>query len=394
MGDRLTVTVGSVAHGGHFVARHAGQVLFVRHALPDEVVEVEVTGVGPKGRYLHAEARTVLTPSPHRVRPPCPYAGSCGGCDFQHVAVAEQRRLKAEVVAEQLTRLGRVDLSEVAWSGAVQEVPVPGRPDDGLGWRSRVRFAVDADGRAGFRRHRSHDVVVVEDCLIAHPLVDVPEIAGTRWPGVEEISVSVSPASGERLVRVGAGRGTEPLHLEAAGRRWFVPPGGFWQVHPGAADVLVDTVLELARPRAGDHLVDLYAGVGLFSGAWAGAVTGQVDVVEGDRAAAAAATTNLADLDGVRVHPLAVERFVRASPELRPDVVVLDPPRVGARRAVVEPVAAWSPRAVVYVACDPASLARDVAVFAEAGYRLAEVRAFDLFPMTHHVESVALLAPL
>lgn len=383
-----------MAHGGHFVARHAGQVLFVRHALPEEVVEVEVTGVGPKGRYLHAEARTILSPSPHRVPPPCPYAGSCGGCDFQHVALAEQRRLKAAVVAEQLTRLGRVDLSEVVWSGGVQAVPVPGRPDDGLGWRSRVRFAIDADGRAGFRRHRSHEVVPVEDCLIAHPLVDVPEIAQTSWPGVEQVSVSVSTPSGERLVQVGTGRGSEPLHLEAAGRRWLVPPGGFWQVHPGAADVLVEAVLELAQPRAGEHLVDLYAGVGLFSGAWGSTVSGRVDLVEGDRGAAAVAASNLADLEGVRVHPVAVEGFVQASPDLRPDVVVLDPPRVGARRAVVEPVAGWSPRAVVYVACDPSALARDVALLAEAGYRLAEVRAFDLFPMTHHVESVALLVPV
>jgi tRNA/tmRNA/rRNA uracil-C5-methylase (TrmA/RlmC/RlmD family) len=395
VGDRLTVTVGPVAHGGHCVARHEGQVLFVRHVLPDEVVEVEVTEVGPKGRYLRAEARRVVTASPARVTPPCAYAGACGGCDFQHVALGEQRRLKATVVTEQLTRLGRVDWAGVWWSGEVEPVPLPGQPaadlDDGLHWRTRVRFAIDPDGRAGFRRHRSHDVVAVDDCLIAHPLVEVPEITGTSWPGVEQVSVTVSTATGERVVDVGARQGSEHLEVAAAGRRWQVSAGGFWQVHPGAADILVDTVLAMADPRRGEHLVDLYAGVGLFGGAWGSRVAGPVDAVEGHRAAAADALANLADLPEARVHAVPVERFVRSSPDLRPDVVVLDPPRVGAKRAVVEPVAAWGARVVVYVACDPASLGRDVALFAEQGYRLGALRAFDLFPMTHHVECVALL---
>lgn len=387
------MTVGPVAHGGHCVARHEGQVLFVRHVLPGEVVEVEVTEVGPKGRYLRAEPRRVVTASAQRVTPPCRYAGTCGGCDFQHVAVPEQRRLKAAVVREQLTRLGRVDCDAIDWSGEVEEVPVAGRSDDGLGWRTRVRFAVDRDGRAGFRRHRSHAVVPVDDCPIAHPLVDVREITGTSWPGVDQVSVAVSPATGERLVDVGPGQGREHLEVEAAGRRWRVSSGGFWQVHPGGADALVDAVLALAEPSAGEHLVDLYAGVGLFSGAWGSRVPGPVDAVEGHRSAAADAEVNLGDLPDARVHPMAVEDFVRSVPELRPDVVVLDPPRVGAKRVVVEPVSRWRPRAVVYVACDPASLGRDVALFAEQGYRLTAVRAFDLFPMTHHVESVALLTP-
>lgn len=369
-------------------------MLFVRHVLPDEVVEVEVTEVGPKGRYLRAEPRRVVRASPARVTPPCAYAGSCGGCDFQHVALSEQRRLKAAVVTEQLTRLGRVDWAGVSWSGAVEPVDVPGRPDDGLHWRTGVRFAIDDDGRAGFRRHRSHDVVAVDDCLIAHDLVDAPEVTGTAWPGVEQVSVTVSPATGERVVVVGLGRGSEHLELAAAGRRWQVSAGGFWQVHPGAADVLVEAVLGMVDPTPGEHLVDLYAGVGLFGGVWGSRVTGPVDAVEGHRAAAADAETNLADLAEARVHAVPVERFVRSAPDLRPDVVVLDPPRVGARRAVVEPVAAWGPRAVAYVACDPASLGRDVALFADQGYRLTALRAFDLFPMTHHVECVALLQPV
>jgi tRNA/tmRNA/rRNA uracil-C5-methylase (TrmA/RlmC/RlmD family) len=171
-----------------------------------------------------------------------------------------------------------------------------------------------------------------------------------------------------------------------------VSSGGFWQVHPSAADTLVDAVMGLAQPRDGEHLVDLYAGVGLFSGVWGSRTGGKVDLVEGDRRAAADAEQNLADLDGVTVHATSVERFVRMT-QVRPDVVVLDPPRVGAKQAVVDPVAAWGGRAVVYVACDPAALARDISYFAASGYHLTQLRAFDLFPMTHHVECVALLEP-
>ena len=188
------------------------------------------------------------------------------------------------------------------------------------------------------------------------------------------------------------GHGSEAMTMDAAGRESRVSSGGFWQVHPAAADTLVDAVMGFAEPRDGEHLVDLYAGVGLFSGVWGSRTGGRVDLVEGDRRAAADAEENLADLDGVTVHQSSVESFV-ARADVRPDVVVLDPPRVGAKQAVVDAVGSWGARAVVYVACDPAALARDVAYFAASGYRLARLRSFDLFPMTHHIESVALLVP-
>jgi tRNA/tmRNA/rRNA uracil-C5-methylase (TrmA/RlmC/RlmD family) len=375
------------------VARHDGQVLFVRHVLPGEQVRVRVTERGPKGRFLRAEPLQVLQASAQRVAPPCRYAGDCGGCDFQHVDLAEQRSLKAAVVAEQLTRLGRVDLSKVDWSRDVDAVPDVDATAPGLRWRTRVRFAVDAAGHAGLRRHRSHEVVAVDDCLIAHPLVDVGEITGTLWPGVDEVSVAVSPESDDRAVQIGRSRGAEPMSHQAAGRTWQVSSGGFWQVHPAAADVLVAAVIELAAPQPGEHLVDLYAGVGLFAGVLGARTGGRVDAVEGHRAAALDAEENLRDLPGAKVHAVSVERFLQVEGALSPDVVVLDPPRVGVKRPVVDAIAGWRPRAVVYVACDPAALARDVAYFAEHGYRLTALRAFDLFPMTHHVECVALLHP-
>lgn len=355
VGRRFEADIGPVAHGGHFVARvptgpdtDETRVVFVRHALPGERVVLEVTEGTEGDRFWRADAVEVLEPAPERVVAPCPYAGPglCGGCDFQHVALDAQRRLKAEVVREQLRRVAGLDVE-------VTVEPVPGDAE-GLGWRTRQRYVRLPDGGLAMRKHRSHDLVPVETCLleaVAGPSYDVRQ------------------------------------------HRFEVADGGFWQVHPGAPEVLVDAVLAALAPRPGESVLDLYAGVGLFSRFLLDAVGDPhlVAAVEGDPAASALSLRNCPGIlaragdvasvlaDGL---PAAWEAV---------DLVVLDPPRVGAKRAVVEQVVRRAPRAVAYVACDPAALARDLAIFAEHGYRLGSLRAFDLFPMTHHVECVALL---
>ncbi len=356
VGESYDVTVGPVAHGGFCVARHEGRVIFVRHALPDEQVSVTVTEGEEGSRFLRADATSVLVASPDRVDAPCRVAGPglCGGCDFQHVALPAQRALKAAVVSEQLQRL-----AGLSWPVEVE--PVPG-DDDGLRWRTRVQYAVTPDGRRGLRKHRSRSVVPVDDCLITRPDARV-EIEG-------------SPAAPDVVTE----------HVEAAGgvHSFEVAADGFWQVHPGAPRVLVETVLGFLSPQPGDRALDLYAGVGLFSAFLADAVglTGSVHVVEGDREACEHAADNLAGHPVARVFRGSVDRVLAGTPADPVDVVVLDPPREGAKRAVVQQIVERSPRAVAYVACDPAALARDVAIFAESGYQLVELRAFDLFPMT------------
>ena len=344
------MVVERVAHGGHCVTRlpatdGPGRVVFVRHALPGERVVVEITEGGEGDRFWRADAVEVLDPSPDRVEPPCRYAGPgrCGGCDFQHVALGRQRELKAEVVREQLARLAGLDVDVVV-------EPVPGDVD-GLRWRTRQRYVELPGGKHGMRKHRSHEVVEVDDCLIAGAPAD----------------------------HVVGGVGFE------------VGDDGFWQVHPGAPDVLVDTVLTNLAPRPGESVLDLYGGVGLFARFLADAVGGSagVTIVEGDRRACRHAEANV---PGARVLSGDVGAVLAGLPVAPVDLVVLDPPRDGARRTVVEAVAARRPRAVAYVACDPAALARDVAIFAESGYRLTRLRALDLFPMTHHVECVAVLS--
>jgi tRNA/tmRNA/rRNA uracil-C5-methylase (TrmA/RlmC/RlmD family) len=272
------------------------------------------------------------------------------------VAPAEQRRLKAAVVREQLSRLAKLD-----WDVVCELVP---GDDNGLRWRTRMQY-VDIGGQRGLRKHRSHDAVVVEDCLLAR------EDARTDETGVVVESVT-------------SGGITHHFSVEA---------DGFWQVHPGAPSALVGAVLDQLRPREGESALDLYAGVGLFARFLADEVgeRGSVLAVESDEVASGHAKGNLG-----RVGKVVRDRVDRWLPRSAPDqvdLVVLDPPRAGAKATVVAGIAALRPRAISYVACDPAALARDVAYFADHGYRLTQLRCFDLFPMTHHVECVALLEP-
>lgn len=380
MGERFEVEVGPVAHGGHCVARLPepdSRVVFVRHALPGERVVVEITEGTDGDRFWRGDAVRVDVPSADRVEPPCPYAGPglCGGCDFQHVALPAQRDLKTAVVREQLVRLGRLDAESDLVTGLhVEAVPVAGRGDDGLRWRTRQRYAVLPDGRPAMRAHRSHELVAVDDCLIA--------AAGAR--PADATLPAVAEEGGQATHDVTVGSRTHPFSVAS---------DGFWQVHPEAPRVLVSTVLDLLDPRPGERALDLYAGVGLFA-RFVGEATGaRVVAVEADRTACLHARANLAALERTSVECGPTDRVLRSGLDEPFDLVVLDPPREGAKRVVVEQVVDRRPRAVAYVACDPAALGRDVAIFAEHDYELTAVRAFDLFPMTHHVECVALLEP-
>jgi tRNA/tmRNA/rRNA uracil-C5-methylase (TrmA/RlmC/RlmD family) len=334
-------------------------VVFVRHALPGERVVIEVTEGGDGDSFWRADAVEVLEASPDRVPAPCPYArpGGCGGCDFQHVAPAAQRELKAAVVREQLSRLAGLDLDV-----EVEVVPPT------LRWRTRMQYVDLPDGRRGLHEHRSDQVVAIDDCLID---------AGAGPAGAADASVEVVATS--------------------YGRHEFsVAPDGFWQSHVEAPRVLVENLMRGLRPAPGERVLDLYAGVGLFAAFLSDAVgpTGKVVAVEAAREACRHAGANLGR-DVVRspttVEHGTVDRVLAASYDEPFDLVVLDPPREGARRKVVQQIVDRAPRAVAYVACDPAALARDLATFAELGYPLRGLRAFDLFPMTHHVECVAIL---
>lgn len=414
VGEILELDVGPVAHGGSCVARHEGQVVFVRHALPGERVRAAVTE--ERSRFLRADAVEVIDASPDRVRQPCPYAGPglCGGCDWQHATLDAQRRLKAEVVEEQLRRLAGIERS-------VTVEPVSS-DETGLGWRTRTRFAIGEDGVVGLHRHRSREVQPIDACIITHRAVEEIGVERRSWPGMSSVEAIAGVETGDRALVVTPARQEAPVEVPpldvpasilrhpgrgavqrvrghtgvrevAAGRRWRVSGGGFWQVHAGAADLLADAVVEALQPRVGESVLDLYCGVGLFAGVLAEQVGagGRVIAVESDRAAATDAQRNLRDLPQALVERGRATDVLDGLGLVRSDLVVLDPPRTGAGRAVVERLCEIQTRRIAYVACDPAALARDLAYFAEGGWRLEHLRAFDLFPMTAHVECLATL---
>ena len=395
--DLLELEIGAPAAGGACVARaDDGRVVFVRHALPGERVRAVVTATTTS--FLRADAVEVLRASPHRVPPPCPFAGPgrCGGCDYQHVALPEQRALKAALVAEQLRRL-----AGTSYDVTVEQVP--GAPD-GLGWRTRVQWAVDGAGRVGLHRHRSRELELVDRCLIATEGAQLP-LAAT-WPGVSAVEAfslagqTVLSVRGrpDPLPPVEAGlvlngrpvRTPHGVRVPVLGRSFEVAAGAFWQVHPGAATALAQAVLDGLAPVPGDRVVDLYAGVGLFAALFGAAVgpTGSVLAVEGESRACADALRNTADLAWVKVRTAAVDAALVASRVGRPGLVVLDPPRAGAHEQVSALASSGIAR-IAYVSCNPATFARDAETLAKGGYKLMWVQPVGQFRWSTHIELVS-----
>ena len=413
-GDVVQLEIGPVAHGGHCVARLPGEdggrgrVVFVRHTLPGERVRARLTETGEKSSFWRADAVEVLDASPDRVPSAWPEAGpgGVGGGELAHVRLDAQRAWKSAVLTEQLARLARVD----------REVPVTALPGDdecgGLAWRTRVGFIADAEGRAGMRRFRSHDVQAVTAMPLMSAELAELDLLGRRWSGGMRID-AVAPADGDQPIvlvddqpfdlRRGKidprphARSSVRERVHLGGREWTyrVAAAGFWQVHRTAPVALTQAVLDALGDVAGSTVLDLYSGAGLFTLPLSDAVgeQGAVVAVEGDARAVKDARRNVHDRLQVELHQGDVGAVLAAQEGsvAHADAVVLDPPRVGAGRGVVQSIAELRPERVVYIACDPAALARDVAYFAEHGYDLAEVRGYDLFPMTHHVEAVAVL---
>jgi tRNA/tmRNA/rRNA uracil-C5-methylase (TrmA/RlmC/RlmD family) len=386
-GDLLQVTIEKVAHGGHFIARHDGAVIFVRHAIPGENCTIQITSTGSS--FNRADVVSVETPSEFRVVAPCSFAhrNGCGGCDFQHISVDHQRSLKSDVITEQFARIAKIDMQI-----EVEEVA------ESVGWRTRAIATTDRNGKLGFFKSRSHSIAPVTDCIICVKGMNFSEVANRDLKGDVRVEISASN-TGERSIALAPTRGEEKarltegpsiLHEEVLGRSLEVSQESFWQSHKSAPEILTQVVLDFATLKTGEHVLDLYGGVGLFSAAIVDAVgpTGHVDLIEGSKVATADAARNFNSYTNITI---ATGDVAKLLPRITAaDVVVLDPPRDGAGKEAVALIAQLAPRAIVYVACDPAALARDTAYLADHSYSLVKVRAFDLFPMTHHIECVAL----
>jgi len=393
----LTLTVGPPANGGSCVARHEGRVVFVRYALPGEVVRARVTS--ERGSHWHAEAVEILEPSPDRVESLCPIAGvdGSGCCDLAFATPEAARRIKGDVVANQLERLGGHH-----WAGAAEEVGSTGP----TGWRTRVRLDVATDGarvgRAGFHRYHSEDLVTDLSCA------QVPDgmlsgLADTTWPPGVQLHVVLDDAGERHVVQTGprADRKASTTVVEGSyeatqrvgDRTWSVPVTAFWQAHRDAAPTYSALVGQWAGLDAGMTAWDLYGGAGVFAATLAEAVgpTGHVLSVDVSRGSAKAARSALADLGWVEVLTESVRRALTTR-RRGADVAVLDPPRTGAGREVVDLLAQARVPRIVHIGCEAASFARDVGLYRGHGYTVEHIRVFDSFPLTHHVECVAVLS--
>lgn len=388
-GAELDLSTGAAANGGSCVARHDGRVVFVRHALPGERVRARVTA--HKGSYWHAEAVQILEASAHRIAPLCPIAGveGAGCCDLAFAEPAYLRELKAAVVANQLARL-----ADHRWEGVAEPL------GDGAarGWRTRVRLGTDDDGRVGFHRYHSTEVVTDLRCgQLPEALLD--GLAGARFSPGEQVHVALDD-DGDRHVLVTSAQRRAGVVAEGSGqvvqrvgtRQWRLPVSGFWQSHRDAAPTYSALVEQWAAEAAGARAWDLYGGAGVFAAALAEAIgeRGRVLTVDTARAASAAARAALADLPRVRVVTGSVRQVL--GDQRRPaGIAVLDPPRAGAGKPVIDLLAAAEVPRVIHIGCEAAAFARDIGLYRSHGYRVEEIRVFDAFPLTHHVECLALL---
>ncbi len=388
-----------MAGGAAIATAPDGRVVLVDGALPAERVVLADPVV--RRRMITAEVGAVIESSPHRVEPPCPaVAVGCGGCDLQYADAGQLPAMKVGIVVDALRHLGGVPDAAVELAPALAP----------WGFRTSVRAVADRDGRLGFRRRRSHDVVVTSHCLVVHPLVDEILVEG-RFPAQTEVAVRASAATGERLVVLdgspadvvvpddvavlgrGSGRGQPWITERAAERWWRVSGTSFFQARPDGAGMLASEVAAAvgmavdAGAAVAGTLVDAYAGVGLLAGVvrdagWAGPLV----AVERHGPATADAAVNLAD-DGVSIVTEPVESWRPVAAE----VVIADPARSGLGATAVDVVVGTGARAVVLVSCDAAALGRDVGLLVACGYRHHRSVLVDMFPHTHHVEVVTLL---
>lgn len=400
----LTLTTGPAANGGSCVARHDGRVVFVRYALPGETVRVQV--LDERGSYWHAKVVEVIEASPDRIDSLCSIAGADGAgcCDLAFAEPGAARRLKGSVVANQLARLGGY-----TWGDEQTAVAEPVGAGEVHGWRTRVRLDTARDGRAGFHRYHSAELVTDLNCAQL-PVELVDGLSDMRWtPGAHVHAVLDSDGrrhvvqSGPKPARTGgrAGGPKNPTRVvegeyeavqRVGGREWMLPVTAFWQAHRGAAALYSELVADRSGLQPGMTAWDLYGGAGVFAAALAEQVgpDGQVLTVDTSRGASRAARNALADLPWVSVVTDSVRRALSAQ-SARPDVVVLDPPRTGASREVIDALAATEVPRVIHIGCEAASFARDVGLYLGHGYSVEELRVFDSFPLTHHVECVAVL---
>jgi len=411
----IELNLDAMAHGGQALGRLEGKIVFVPGAIPGEVVRARIvegrTSTSARKRWARAALVSVLEPSPHRVEPPCPYFGVCGGCHWQYIAYEAQLDYKRQVVVDQLQRLGHLQDPPVR---AVIGMPEP------WSYRNHVQFALSESGHPGLQAARSHDVVPIEQCMVLHPLLDELHAAlDVDWPELKRLSLRAGIHTGERMciletaafqlpelevdvpvscvLRLPDGTeatliGSSAYHEVVRGKQFRVSASSFFQANTEQTEVLLDIVQAYLDPQMDDTVLDVYCGVGTL-GLSVQKEVRRVIGIEDHPAAIADARVNAGDAGDVTFVEGKAEALL---PGLQEQVskVILNPPRRGCRPEGIEALLRLMPRRIVYVSCDPATLARDAVPLMDGGYRLAKVQPVDMFPQTYHVETVSLWRPL
>ena len=406
----LTLTLDSLVYGGQAMGRLPdGRAVFVPFALPGEQVRLRL--VEEKRGHVRAELLEVLQPSASRISPRCAHFGLCGGCHYQHMPYADQLAAKSAILREQLQRLGGLSDPPLA--------PTVPAPED-FYYRNYVQFHLAPDGKLGYHREGSNEVFPIQECHLPEAPLDAiwKQMEIEAVPGLERIGLRLGSEDDIQLILEGSdpqppelsvedlpisvaylspvGRlvlaGSEAVYIEVLERVFRLSAGSVFQVNTRMAEAMVEYLLgELParlKPDRGVTLLDAYCGVGLFS-AFLAPLIGRLVGIEASPFAADDFVANLDEFDNVELYQVSVEEVLPAI-EIEPQIVLVDPPRAGLSRLALDGILRLQPSLLVYISCDPATLARDAKRLASGGYSLKKITPFDLFPQTYHIESISI----
>ena len=381
IGDIITLNVGNIANGGHFIGRHNDQIVFVRHGLTGERANVKITAVNSK--FAFGDAIEIIKKSKDRVTAPCKYAHpeGCGGCDFQHIDPIAQLNLKKIVIQDQFKRIAKIEINpEIISKDSL----------GGLNWRTRLNLAISENKKLGLYAHKSNKIIEIDECLIAVEGINKSEIFNKKWENEDNIKISYSSDDDMNISQLGKNiSGSDKLNEVVDDNKYYISPKSFWQSHKNAPHLILEQVLKFANIKEGERVCDLYGGVGLFTLPISKILgeNGEVHLIEVNRVCIADANEMFADIKNIFIHHGTVEQKLGSIKKI--NTIILDPPRNGVSKQVINQMIEKKPQTIIYISCNPSTLARDAKVLTDNNYTLTNIVGLDLFPMTHHIECVA-----